>query len=395
MTLGTVPWAQFGQKVKAGQVGKTYTVTAFVKSVGEPVRVRLEVERAGSPWDRAARGEDTQVGPGQWTELHITFAVEKPFPEGWQAYLHCGQEGGRLRVDLFRLYEGNYTSGRSNAPSPAGSEGQNLFANPSFEAGTQPWFFTWPTEQYNVRRTYRRASFVAARLLANMGVSGETPLLSRFATPASGEARESVLRNGDFRLVTESAGVPDHWQFSSDAKQATCVLEPAGPDAPGPCLRITCPGFGEKNRGSVMLAQHDVPVEAGQWYRISLRAKATGLERDGVTLALQNTATWRSLFEYQRFVPRETWKEFTFLVQANAAAPSQTRFQIWHGSAGTLWLSDVRMARRALALPRPLDQRPVRQPTAGVGRPVSLLSVVGRHTSHSSSGQSIVTPLFT
>ena len=93
-----------------------------------------------------------------------------------------------------------------------------------------------------------------------------------------------------------------------------------------------------------MLAQHDVPVEAGQWYRISLRARGTGLERDGVTRALQNTATWQSLFDYQRFVPREPWKEFTFLVQAKATAPSRTRFQIWHGTAGTLWIADVRMA---------------------------------------------------
>ena len=113
---------------------------------------------------------------------------------------------------------------------------------------------------------------------------------------------------------------------------------------PSRALRITCPGFAADDRGNVMLAQHDVPVQAGQWYRISLRAKATGLGRAGVTLALQNTATWQSLFEYQRFAPPETWKEFTFLVQANATAASQTRFQIWHGAAGTLWLSDVRMA---------------------------------------------------
>jgi hypothetical protein len=344
LTMGTIPWCQFGQKVKAPQVGKTYTFAALVKSIGEPVSVRLEVERAGSPWDRAARSEDTQVGPEQWSELHVTCTVEKPFPEGWQAYLHCGQEGGRVRADLFRLYEGKYFPGRPNASSPAEQEGQNLLSNPSFEAGQEPWFFTWPSEQYNLRRTYRRASFLATRLLANMGVGGQTPLISRFAAPASGVARASVVRNGDFRLAQGKPGMPDHWQFTADAKQATCGLEAAGADTPQPCLRVACPGPADKGRGTVMLAQHDVPVEAGQWYRISLRAKATGLARDGVTLALQNTSTWRSLIDYQRFVPRETWKEFTFLVQANATAPSQTRFQIWHTATGTLWLSDVRMA---------------------------------------------------
>ncbi len=38
-------------------------------------------------------------------------------------------------------------------------------------------------EQYNVRRTYRRASFLLTRLLANLGAAGETPLLDRFKSP--------------------------------------------------------------------------------------------------------------------------------------------------------------------------------------------------------------------
>ena len=79
-------------------------------------------------------------------------------------------------------------------------------------------------------------------------------------------------------------------------------------------------------------------------YLISLKARSEGLDGARVTLALQDTSNWRSLFEYQRFAPRETWKEFTFLVRANATVTSRTRFQIWHGNVGTLWLSDIRMA---------------------------------------------------
>jgi hypothetical protein len=41
-----------------------------------------------------------------------------------------------------------------------------------------PWLFTG--EQANLRRTYRRSSFLVTRLLANMGVAGRTPLLARF-----------------------------------------------------------------------------------------------------------------------------------------------------------------------------------------------------------------------
>ena len=339
LTLGTVPWGQFGQKVKAGQVGKTYTCAAFVKPLGEPVRARLEVERAGRPWDRAVRGKDTELPKDRWTELHVTFRVDTPYPEGWSAYIHCGQPGARLRADQFRLYEGDYAPGRAAAPGRG-----SLFANPSFETGTQPWFFTWRTEQQNLRRTYRRTSFLLTRLLANMGVRGKTPLLSRFSTPASGAVKESVVKDEGFRLDKDADGMPDHWQFTSTAKQATCTLEAVAPGSPRRCLRIACPGFGEKEKGSLMLAQHDVPVKEGQWYLISLKARWKGLQGASVTLALQDTKTWRSLLDYQRFAPREAWGEFTFLVRAKATATSKTRFQIWHGHAGTLWLSDIRMA---------------------------------------------------
>jgi hypothetical protein len=40
------------------------------------------------------------------------------------------------------------------------------------------------TVPLGLRRTYRRASFTLARLLANMGVAAPTPLLARFSSPA-------------------------------------------------------------------------------------------------------------------------------------------------------------------------------------------------------------------
>jgi len=197
-------------------------------------------------------------------------------------------------------------------------------------------------QQHNLRRTYRRTSFLVTRLLANMGVSGKTPLLSRFSAPVGEAARESVLANGDFRLDTDNA-VADHWQFSSNSKQAACVLEGVAPGAAQRCLRITLPRSDEDESGSVMLAQHGVPVQKGQWYRISLKAKAEGPKGPRVTLTLTNTADWRSFFKYQRFAPDKQWKPFTFLVQSNDTADTKPRFQIWHGEAGTVWLSDLRM----------------------------------------------------
>ena len=346
VTMGTAPWAQFGQKVQAGEVGKTYTFAVLVKAVGEPVHTHLEVELAGSPWDRAARGEDVQVGSDEWTELHVTFQADKPYPEGWSAYIHCAEEGGRMRADRFRLYQGDYALepvASAVAAAPAATSSPNLFSNPGFEAGTEPWFFSWPLQQENLRRTYRRASFLLSRLLANMGVAGETPLLSRFSTPVNGTAKPSVLENGDFRLSTDGGAMPDYWQFSAGSKQAVCAVEEVAPGSGQRCIRITGPGDSEGEKGNAMLAQHHVPMENGQWYRISLKANSEGMRGGRVSLTVTDTSNWRSCFDYQSFAPGESWKEFAFMVQSRVTT-SRTRFQIWHGNAGTLRLSEIRMS---------------------------------------------------
>lgn len=45
-----------------------------------------------------------------------------------------------------------------------------------------PWQFEYK-RLYNLRRTFRRTSYLLTRLLANMGAAGETNLLKRFSTP--------------------------------------------------------------------------------------------------------------------------------------------------------------------------------------------------------------------
>ena len=53
-----------------------------------------------------------------------------------------------------------------------------------------PWQFDYSGEKMNVKRTFRRVAYLTARLLANMGAPGGTPLLARFANPANaGEKR--------------------------------------------------------------------------------------------------------------------------------------------------------------------------------------------------------------
>jgi len=59
--------------------------------------------------------------------------------------------------------------------------------------GMVPWQFD-NQKQENLKRTYRRAAFLMARLLSNMGAGGSTPLLNRFASPpAPGGAEKRWL----------------------------------------------------------------------------------------------------------------------------------------------------------------------------------------------------------
>ncbi|MCC6446274.1 MAG: hypothetical protein IT210_22825 [Armatimonadetes bacterium] len=58
-----------------------------------------------------------------------------------------------------------------------------------------PWQWERP-KQANLRRTYRRTAFLLNRLLANMGASGSTPLLSRFRTPPKAPGDEKRWLEG-------------------------------------------------------------------------------------------------------------------------------------------------------------------------------------------------------
>ncbi|WP_297035851.1 carbohydrate binding domain-containing protein, partial [Thermogutta sp.] len=164
VTMATVPWAQLGQKIASGSVGKTYTFSAWVKPLGKPASVRLEVEQAGPPWTRLARGKDVILSPDQWSEVRLSFTVTNAYPEGWQAYLHVGQPEVRLRVDTVRLVE------QSGDPNSGAGTSKNLFVNGDFEDGTNPWYFNWTTEQQNLRKTFRRTAVMFSRVLANMGL---------------------------------------------------------------------------------------------------------------------------------------------------------------------------------------------------------------------------------
>ena len=99
---------QFGQTMEAPNAGKTYTFAVLARSVKGPVTLRLEIERRGSPYDRAAASPPQTVTPDKWTELHVTFKIDKPFRQGWFTYVSCHQRDAEFRLDMFRLVEGDY-----------------------------------------------------------------------------------------------------------------------------------------------------------------------------------------------------------------------------------------------------------------------------------------------
>lgn len=100
--------AQFGQTIAAGRKGATYTFAILAQTMQKPVTLRLQIEHGAKPYDRAARGGPFTVVPGKWSELHVTFTVEKDSPHGWFAYVSCSQSNCEFRADAFRLYEGAY-----------------------------------------------------------------------------------------------------------------------------------------------------------------------------------------------------------------------------------------------------------------------------------------------
>ncbi len=58
-----------------------------------------------------------------------------------------------------------------------------------------PWQFDY-AKQYNLKRTYRRTSFLVTRLLANLGAAGPTPVLARFSTPVDAAKPEKRWLDG-------------------------------------------------------------------------------------------------------------------------------------------------------------------------------------------------------
>lgn len=127
---------QFGQTMEAPAQGKTCTFAVLAKSMKGPVTLRLQIERQAQPYDRVAASPSFTVTKDAWTELHVTFKVEKPFLQGWFAYVSCTQPNSEFRLDGFRLVEGNYVAHQEAARQEAAAAAVKLFD--TGEAATVP-----------------------------------------------------------------------------------------------------------------------------------------------------------------------------------------------------------------------------------------------------------------
>jgi hypothetical protein len=68
------------------------------------------------------------------------------------------------------------------------------------------WHFN-DTGKMNIKRTYRRVSFLVSRLLANMGAEASTPILKRFHSPLS-DASEKRWLEGLYLDIPEDMDDP-------------------------------------------------------------------------------------------------------------------------------------------------------------------------------------------
>ncbi len=140
LSVGAVDqWGvQFGQSMDAAAEGRTCTFAVLARSVSGPVTLRLEIERRGQPYDRAAASPRFTVTSDAWTELHVTFQVPKPFPQGWFAYVSCAQPDCEYRLDMFRLYEGEYVAYQEAAREETLAAGVRLFDTGARSAAPLP-----------------------------------------------------------------------------------------------------------------------------------------------------------------------------------------------------------------------------------------------------------------
>jgi len=179
-------------------------------------------------------------------------------------------------------------------------------------------------------------------------------LLMACALAATAVGGANLVRNPSFEVDADGDGVPDEWRWAGDAKLVTQTLAlDKGRDGKR-CARLSCTSFKAGNAAAhAMLCQMGVAVKRGRVYRVRLWARAEDIESEMVSVALPDTAVWQQCGLGDSFAPTTQWQRYEFIFRATRDVGAKSRFQLWFGSTGTLWVDDVEFEEAGRDLYRP------------------------------------------
>ena len=156
-------------------------------------------------------------------------------------------------------------------------------------------------------------------------------------------AQDNLVANGSFELDTNGDGVPDNWATSGTGGMEQALTIDDGPHGEN-AAELACTKFvGGSPASHAMVCQNGhVAVKAGQWYRLTWRAKARDMQINAVRVALSNTRKWSNAGLSHSFPVGRTWRDYEHVFQSDQnLSASDSRLQFWFTSTGTLWLADV------------------------------------------------------
>jgi Carbohydrate binding domain len=135
-------------------------------------------------------------------------------------------------------------------------------------------------------------------------------------------AETNLLANGSFEQSQLRPGMPDDWACADNRAIRQELTLDTGRDGKR-CVRLTCTEFkGDGPDSHVMICQvGKVSVRRGQWYRLTLWAKAKEIAEGSVEVALTNMRQWENAGLQETFTPVTEWREFQFLSARGRICP--------------------------------------------------------------------------
>jgi hypothetical protein len=110
------------------EAGKSYTLSAFLRSAADTLDIHFKPELAADPW--TGYGSTTLTMTNEWAEYSVSTGVLAQDVDPGSITFHIGFATGEFWIDGVRFYEGDYTA-------PGGTDGGGILFD--FETDTQGW----------------------------------------------------------------------------------------------------------------------------------------------------------------------------------------------------------------------------------------------------------------